>query len=156
MLRVKRCYYYGNYVASIFRFVFNLYSRTPDLQPWYKCTNAGPLHGTYSGLPFIDMEHILHYRSSTTTISTAKVMEWFPRLSSFMFNNTRGPATPEPLSPPGSLRDTHEAACAWFLGPRAENADYLKMYVEIILDDLVQCRRNFSQDDEVSISSSSC
>src|SRR5229473_8156810 len=57
VLRVKRCYYYGNYVASIFRFVFNLYSRTPDLQPWYKCTNAGPLHGTYSGLPFIDNDH---------------------------------------------------------------------------------------------------
>ena len=58
-------------------------------------------------------------------------------------------------SSPGSMSDTYEAACAWFIGPKAENADYLKMYVDIILNDLVQCRRNFSQDDEVSISSSS-
>jgi len=85
------------------------------------------------------------------TTPTAKVMKWLPRLSSFLLNNTRGPATPEPLSAPSSLRDAYEAACAWFLGPKAENADYLKMYVEIILNDLVQCRRNFSQDDEVRI-----
>jgi len=85
------------------------------------------------------------------TTPTAKVMKWLPRLSSFLLNNTRGLETPEPLSAPSSLRDAYEAACAWFLGPKAENADYLKMYVEIILNDLVQCRRNFSQDDEVRI-----
>ena len=62
--------------------------------------------------------------------------------------------TPEPLAAPGSLRHAYEAAGAWFLGPKAENADYLKMYVEIILNDLVQCRRNFSQDDQVRISPS--
>lgn len=61
----------------------------------------------------------------------------------------------EPLSAPGSLRDTYDAACAWFLGPKAENADYLKMYVEIIINDLVKCRRNFSREDEVRKSSSS-
>jgi hypothetical protein len=113
-------------------------------------------HGINTPTLALNLEPVLHYRLSITTISTAKVMEWLSRLCSFLLNNTRGPATPEPLSPPGSLRDTHEAACAWYLGPRAENADYLKMYVEIILNDLVQCRRNFSQDDEVSISSSSC
>ena len=80
-------------------------------------------------------------------------MKWLPRFSSFLLDNTRGPLTPEPLPPPSSLRDAYEAACAWFLGPKAENAGYLKMYVEIILNDLVQCRRTFSQDDEVCISS---
>jgi hypothetical protein len=82
-------------------------------------------------------------------------MEWLPCLSSFLLNNTRGSTTPEPLSAPGSLRNAYETACAWFLGPKAENAEYLKMYVEIILNDLVQCRRNFSQDDEVRIVSPS-
>ena len=86
------------------------------------------------------------------TISTTKVMGWLPRLGSFLFDNIRGPTTPEPLSAPDSLRDAHEAACAWFIGPKAENADYLKSYVDIILNDLVQCRRNFSQDDDVRIS----
>jgi hypothetical protein len=101
------------------------------------------------------MEPELHHRLSTMSISTAKVMKWLPRLNSFLLNNTRGPATPKPLSAPGSLKDTYEAACAWFLGPKAENADYLKMFVDIILNDLVQCRRNFSQDDQVRISISS-
>ena len=82
--------------------------------------------------------------------STAYVMKWFPRLSSLSLNNTtRHPATPEPLSAPSSLKDDYEAACAWFLGPKAENADCLKMFVETILNDLIQCRRNFSQDDKV-------
>jgi hypothetical protein len=92
-----------------------------------------------------------HRRLSTISASTAKVMRWIPRLSSlFLLNNALSPATPEPLSTPGSLRDAHDAACAWFLGPKAENADYLKTYVEIILNDLVQCRRNFSPEDEVN------
>ena len=90
------------------------------------------------------------------TIPTAYVMKWLPHLSSLSLNNTmRHPATPERLSAPSSLRDNYEAACAWFLGPKAENAECLKMFVEIILDDLVQCRRNFSQDDKVRRSSSS-
>ena len=100
------------------------------------------------------MKAVLLHRLLTMTISAAKVMKWLPRLGSFLLNDTRGPATPELLPAPGSLRDAYEASCAWFLGPKAENADYLKMYVEIILNDLVQCRRNFSQDDQVRISPS--
>jgi hypothetical protein len=97
------------------------------------------------------MEPLLHHRSSTVTISTAKAMKWVHRLSSvFLPNNSRGLAMPEPLSSPGSPRDAYDAACAWFLGPKAENADYLKMYVHTILNDLVQCRRNFSREDDVS------
>jgi hypothetical protein len=92
-----------------------------------------------------------HQHLSTISASTAKLIRWIPRLSSlFLLNNARSPATPEPLSAPGSLRDAHDAACAWFLGPKAENADYLKTYAEIILNDLVQCRRNFSREDEVN------
>ena len=87
-------------------------------------------------------------------VPTAKVMKWLPRLSSFLLNDMRGPTTPEPHSAPGSLRNAYEAACAWFLGPKAENADYFKIYVEIILNDLVQCRRDFTKDDDVRISSS--
>ncbi|KAI9508875.1 PLP-dependent transferase [Russula earlei] len=34
------------------------------------------------------------------------------------------------------------------LGPKAENAEYLKLYVQTILEDLTQCRRNFSSEDE--------
>jgi hypothetical protein len=56
----------------------------------------------------------------------------------------------ESLATPGSLRDAHNAACAWFLGPRAENADYFKTYVDIILNDVTQGRRNFAPEDEVS------
>jgi hypothetical protein len=133
----------------LFRFMFNLHSWTPDIQPLYKCIDAGSL--TVQSTLYL--EPVLHHRLLTMSISTAKVTKWFPRLCSFLSNNTRGPATPEPLSVPGSLRDTYEAACAWFLGPKAENADYLKVYVEVILNDLIQCRRNLSQDDEVRISS---
>ena len=73
----------------------------------------------------------------------------------FVKQYARSRADPRTTLCSGSLRDGHEAACAWFIGPKAENADYLRMYVEIILNDLVQCRRNFSQDDEVRISSPS-
>jgi hypothetical protein len=94
------------------------------------------------------------------SIPTAAVMKWIPHLSSFFpLNNTRSPATVtpelEPLSAPGSQRDNYDAACAWFLGPKAENADYLKMYVETILNDLVQCRRTSFREDEVCETSSS-
>ena len=101
------------------------------------------------------MEPVLRHRLSTMSISTTKLMKWLPHICSFLLNNTRGTTTPEPFSAPGSLGDAHEAACAWFLGPKAENADYLKIYVEIILNDLVQCRRDFTKDDDVRISSSS-
>ena len=97
------------------------------------------------------MEPLLHHRPSTVSISTAKAMTWIHRLSSFFpLNNARGPATPEPLSIPCLQSDAYDAACAWFLGPKAENADYFKAYVETILNDLVQCRRNFFQEDKVS------
>jgi hypothetical protein len=70
-----------------------------------------------------------------------------------MSKDGQGPATSESLAVPGSLRDAHYAASAWFLGPKAENADYLKTFVETILTDLTQCRRNFAPEDEVSIPS---
>jgi hypothetical protein len=77
-----------------------------------------------------------------------------PNLGLFSLSaDGQGPATSESLSVPGSLRDAHYAASAWFLGPKAENADYLKMFVETILADLTQCRRNFAPEDEVSMSS---
>ena len=63
----------------------------------------------------------------------------------------QGPATSESLAVPGSLRDAHYAASAWFLGPKAENADYFKMFVETILTDLTQCRRHFAPQDEVGL-----
>ncbi|KAI0246736.1 pyridoxal phosphate-dependent transferase [Lactifluus subvellereus] len=69
------------------------------------------------------------------------------RLLSQLHDN-QDSTTTEPLAAPGSLRDAHNAACAWFLGPKAENADYFKMYVETILNDVAQCRRNFAPEDE--------
>ena len=78
-----------------------------------------------------------------------------PNLSLFSpSKDAQGPATSESLAVPGSLRDAHNAASAWFLGPKAENADYLKMFVETILTDLTQCRQNFAPEDEVSMMSS--
>jgi len=81
---------------------------------------------------------------------------WLPNLSLFSpSNDGQCPATSESVNAvPGSLRDAHYAASAWFLGPKAENADYLKMFVETILEDLTQCRRNFAPEDEVSMLSS--
>ncbi|KAH9983311.1 pyridoxal phosphate-dependent transferase [Russula compacta] len=80
--------------------------------------------------------------------SLAKMTTWLPRLLLSPLNYGQDPTTPEPLATPGSLRDAHNAACAWFLGPKAENADYFKMYVETVLNDLTQCRRNFSPEDK--------
>ena len=97
------------------------------------------------------MDPGLRHHLSTMSYATAKVMRWIPGLGSFFpLNNERESATPGPLSAPDSPRSAYDAACAWFLGPKAENADYFKMYVETILNDLVQCRRNFSREDEVS------
>ena len=90
---------------------------------------------------------------STLFTPTAKMLTWLPRLSFFSpSKNRQDPATPESLAVPGSLRDAHNAASAWFLGPKAENADYLKMFVETILKDLTQCRQNVFPEDEVSTS----
>jgi hypothetical protein len=95
----------------------------------------------------IHMESKLLNRPSTIPVSVAK---WLPRLSSF-FPLSDGHDTAALRSPPtpGSLRDAHGAACAWFLGPKAENADYFKISVETILNDVIQCRRNFAPEDEV-------
>ncbi|KAH9179372.1 pyridoxal phosphate-dependent transferase [Lactarius sanguifluus] len=60
------------------------------------------------------------------------VVKWLPRLNL--------------LFP--SRDDAHDAACAWFLGPKAENADCFKTSVETILNDVIQCRRDFSPEDE--------
>jgi hypothetical protein len=92
------------------------------------------------------MELKLYQYLSTLSSSLA----WFPRPSfRFRLDGSQDPAISESLAAPGSLRDAHNAACAWFLGPKAENADYFKKYVETILNDVVQCRRNFSPEDEV-------
>jgi hypothetical protein len=81
------------------------------------------------------------------------MLTWLPRLSFFSpSKNRQDPAPSESLAVPGSLRDAHNAASAWFLGPKAENADYLKMFVETILNDLTQCRQNVFPEDEVSTS----
>ncbi|KAH9024923.1 hypothetical protein EDB85DRAFT_2179872 [Lactarius pseudohatsudake] len=83
---------------------------------------------------------------SNLPVSVAK---WLPRLS-LLFPSRDGHDTANlrPLPAPGSLRDTHNAACAWFLGPKAENADYFMTSVETILNDVIQCRRNFSPEDK--------
>ncbi|KAI9459853.1 PLP-dependent transferase [Lactarius psammicola] len=47
-----------------------------------------------------------------------------------------------------SLRDAQDAACAWFLGPKAENADHFRVSVETVLNDVIQCRRNFAPEDK--------
>jgi hypothetical protein len=79
-------------------------------------------------------------------------MAWLPRLKLLsQLHDDQNSTTTGSLTAPGSLRDAHNAACAWFLGPKAENADYFKMHVETILNDVAQCRRNFAPDDEVSL-----
>ncbi|KAA1469663.1 PLP-dependent transferase [Dentipellis sp. KUC8613] len=47
-----------------------------------------------------------------------------------------------------SLREAHEAAGAWFLGPKAENGACFKKFVETILDDLIRCRRDYFPEDK--------
>ncbi len=102
------------------------------------------------GLPFT-MESERHHHRFTLSTSTTSTLTWLPRLSFLSLSkNRQDPATPESLAVPGSLRDAHNAASAWFLGPNAENADYLKMFVETILNDLIQCRQNVFPEDKVS------
>ncbi len=93
----------------------------------------------------------LHLYPSTLLVSVAK---WLPCLGLlFPLKNIHhdDTTTLRSLPAPGSLRDAHEAACAWFLGPKAENADYFMMSVETILNDVIQCRRNFAPEDKVCI-----
>lgn len=88
-------------------------------------------------------------RPSTSPVSVAKRL---PRLSSvFPLRDDHDAATLKLPPAPGSLRDNRHASCAWFLGPKAENADYFKVSVETILNDVIQCRRSFSPEDEVCI-----
>jgi hypothetical protein len=117
-----------------FRFCVSTYIPGPQIsKPQYNIYQFlaldRPKYSLY-GFRTAPIEHL-----STISTSTANVMRWTPRLSSlFLLNNAQSSATPEPLSVPGSLRDIHDAACAWLLGPKAENADHLKTYVEIILN----------------------
>ena len=96
------------------------------------------------------MESKPRLRPSTLPVSVAK---WLPRLSKlFPLGDSHDIATLSSFpAASGSLRDAHEAACAWFLGPKAENADYFKVSVDTIMNDVIQCRRNFAPEDEVSI-----
>jgi hypothetical protein len=95
------------------------------------------------------MESKPRHRPSTIPASVAK---WLPRLSSFLpLRDSHDTPTLRSLPAPGSLRDAHDAACAWFLGPKAENADYFMMSVDTILNDVIQCRRNFAPEDEVCV-----
>ena len=122
---------------------------SPDLQqlsPRIKCYRSSldpSLHTT------IHMESKPRLLLPTLHVSVAK---WLPHLGSFSLlrgGHKTAALTPLPTSRPGSLRDAHDAACAWFLGPKAENANYFMMSVETILHDVIQCRRDFSPEDEV-------
>jgi len=97
------------------------------------------------------MESELRHHFSTLSSPTAKMLTWLPTLSLFSLSNDgQGPATAEAHAVPGSLRDAHNATCAWFLGPKAENAEHFQMLVQTILEDFTQCRRNFAPEDKVS------
>ena len=112
----------------------------------YKMLPVSPHRSLHT---IIHMEYKPRHRPSTIPVSVAK---WLPRLSSFFpLRDGHDTATLRSLPAPGSLRDAHDAACAWFLGPKAENADYFRMSVETILNDVIQCRRNFSSEDEVCV-----
>ncbi|KAH9003900.1 pyridoxal phosphate-dependent transferase [Lactarius hatsudake] len=92
------------------------------------------------------MESKPRIHPSTSPVS---VVKWLPRLSSFFpLKDSHDTATLRPLPVPSSLRDSHDAVCAWFLGPKAENADYFMISVETILNDVIQCRRNFAPEDK--------
>ncbi|ETW81515.1 hypothetical protein HETIRDRAFT_319093 [Heterobasidion irregulare TC 32-1] len=76
------------------------------------------------------------------------MLRWLPRLSDLVGTLSTSRSTVSETSPPGSLRDAHHAAGAWFLGPKAENAEYLQKFVGIILQDLTKCRKDFSPEDK--------
>ncbi|KAI0051057.1 PLP-dependent transferase [Auriscalpium vulgare] len=80
---------------------------------------------------------------------------WLPRFSDLASSagvSTSDPHTPSladaPQNEPGSLQSAHDAAGAWFLGPRAENGEALEKYVGIILNDLFKCRKEFAPQDK--------
>ena len=94
--------------------------------------------------------------SSRTLPVSVSITKWLPNLRSFFQLNGRlrdaAPLRPHPASGgPDSLRDAHNSACAWFLGPNAENADSFRMSVDTILNDVIQFRRNFALEDEVCV-----
>jgi hypothetical protein len=89
-------------------------------------------------------------RSLTLPVSVS-ITKWLPNLGSFYQLCGHHTASLRPLPAPGSLRDAHNSACAWFLGPKAENADAFRMSVDTILDDVIHFRRNFAVEDEVCV-----
>ncbi|KAI9435576.1 pyridoxal phosphate-dependent transferase [Lactarius indigo] len=92
------------------------------------------------------MESKPRIHPSTSPISVAK---WLPCLSSvFPLRDRHDTATLRSRPAHSSLRDAHNAACAWFLGPKAENANFFTTSVETILNDVIQCRRNFAPEDK--------
>ncbi|KAI0270023.1 pyridoxal phosphate-dependent transferase [Gloeopeniophorella convolvens] len=100
------------------------------------------------------MESTSRRRPSSLSMSAAKMMAWLPRLSALSsLSDEPEPTIAEPLNAPGSLQDAHNAAGAWFLGPKAENINHFKKYVDIILNDLTQCRRDFAPQDEDFVTS---
>jgi hypothetical protein len=90
------------------------------------------------------------FRSLALPVSVS-VAKWLPNLTSFFQLSGHDTAPLRPLLAPGSLRDAHNSACAWFLGPKAENADSFRMSVDTILNDVIQSRRSFAPEDEVRI-----
>ncbi|KAI0060318.1 pyridoxal-dependent decarboxylase domain protein [Artomyces pyxidatus] len=89
--------------------------------------------------------------------------KWLPRLSEMAssMGTPSGSPTGSPVAAafdttsnaPGSLRDAHNAAGAWFLGPKAENGEYFQRQVRVILEDLFKCRREFAPEDKKFIDS---
>jgi hypothetical protein len=55
--------------------------------------------------------------------------------------------SPEPTLP--TLNATHDAVGAWFLGPKAENHEYLRKNFEIIVKQIQDGRQAYFPDDEV-------
>ena len=95
-------------------------------------------------------------RLSSTLPVSVFVTKWLPNLSSIFQLNGRlrdtAPLRPHSVSDgPDSLREAHNSACAWFLGPKAENADSFRMSVDTILNDVMEFRKNFALEDEVCI-----
>ena len=91
----------------------------------------------------------LHSLSIPFSVSVAK---WLYHLSSFFpLRGSHDTATLRSLPAPSSLVDAHNSACAWFLGPKAENADFFRKSVGTILNDVIHFRRNFAPEDEVRI-----
>jgi hypothetical protein len=52
-------------------------------------------------------------------------------------------------NPSPSPNPTHAAMAAWFLGPKAENHDVLRMAFADIVDEVLQGRKDYFKDDPV-------